>query len=145
MWRGVESVSEWYGDTHDLRGRFAAWQDGWRVVHDFPLLGTGINTYGTAMLLYQRSNEGFHLGSAHNDYLQVLAEGGLLVTVPAALAVVALIAAIRRNNAAARESRVVIGFAPAQQFALMAVLLCRKRLSSACKFRPTPFCFARWR
>jgi O-antigen ligase len=105
-WRGADHLLRWFGDSRDLESRFAAWHDGWRVFLDFPAFGTGLNTYGTAMLFYQQSNETFHLGSAHNDYLQLLAEGGLLVTIPAAIAVICLIAAIRRNlRAACHESR----------------------------------------
>jgi O-antigen ligase len=34
------------------------------------------------MLLYQRSSPGWLYNQAHNHYLQVLSEGGLLLTVP---------------------------------------------------------------
>ena len=105
-WRGVDYLVRWFGDTRDFRGRLAAWHDGWRVIQDFPLVGTGLNTYGTAMLFYQQSNPDVYLGSAHNDYVQLLAEGGVLITIPAVLAIVALAVAVRRNVAAARhESR----------------------------------------
>ena len=70
-----------------LSQRAAAWRDGWDVVRDFPFFGTGLNTYSDAMLFYQQRNPGFHLAQAHNDYVQVLAEGGLLVAIPAAIAV----------------------------------------------------------
>ena len=83
--------------------RIDAWRDGWGVVRDFPLFGTGINTYADAMLFYQRNNPGFFLAQAHNDYLQLLAEGGLLVTIPAAIAILLLVYAIRRNLRAARD------------------------------------------
>lgn len=105
-WRGPTAVVQWFADTRDLNGRFAAWQDGWRVVQDFKLAGTGLNTYGIAMLFYQESNPGFHLGSAHNDYLQLLAEGGVLVAIPAVFAVGALAYSIKRNLMTVRnESR----------------------------------------
>ena len=100
-WRGVDRLAARYRDVGDLQNRFGAWQDGWRVVRDYPLVGTGLNTFDTAMLFYQRSNERYHLGSAHNDYLQILAEGGLLVAVPATMVVFTLILAIRRNVKAA--------------------------------------------
>jgi O-antigen ligase len=41
---------------------------------------------------------------AHNDYLQLLAEGGLLVSVPAALALVLLVIAIGRSVNGARNA-----------------------------------------
>lgn len=101
-WRGMDRVVDWFGDTRDIKSRLAAWDDGWRVVRDFPLAGTGLGTYSTAMLFYQKSNRDVHLAQAHNDYLQLVAEGGLLVAVPAAIAIVCLAVAIRRNLGAAR-------------------------------------------
>ena len=105
-WRGVDELLKWFGDTGDLISRFAAWQDGWRVVRDFPIFGTGLNTYWIAMLYYQTSLPDYLLAQAHNDYLQLLVEGGLLVTIAAAVAVLCLVVVIRRNLEAARhESR----------------------------------------
>jgi predicted RNA-binding Zn-ribbon protein involved in translation (DUF1610 family) len=60
-----------------------------------------MNTFGAAMLFYQQSNLEYHLGSAHNDYLQILSDGGLLVGLPVAVASVALAVAIRRRLHAA--------------------------------------------
>jgi len=102
-WRGAATVVAWFQDPQDLYGRIAAWRDGWHVVRDFPLVGTGLGTYSTAMLFYQRSNPGFHLNQAHNDYLQLLAEGGLLVAIPASIVLVCLAVAVRSNLAAARH------------------------------------------
>ncbi len=104
--RGPDRILSWFADTTDVESRLAAWHDGWRAFSDFPVAGTGLNTFGVAMLFYQKSNDGYHLGRAHNDYLQLLAEGGLLVAIPAAIAIVALVVSIRRNlNAAYHESR----------------------------------------
>jgi O-antigen ligase len=87
-----------------LAGRFAAadlaladrvtiWRDTLPVVRDFWLTGTGVGTYQTAMAVYQRSSPGVLFNQAHNHYLQVAAEGGLLVGVPVALALGAFVAA----------------------------------------------------
>ena len=95
-WRGLDRVILWFSDTTDLQSRLGAWRDGWQVVRDFPLAGTGINTYRFAMLFYQRHNLEFWMSHAHNDYLQLLAEGGLLVVVPVALAAVLFILTVRR-------------------------------------------------
>ncbi|MBI2827969.1 MAG: O-antigen ligase family protein [Acidobacteria bacterium] len=100
--RGPARLVEWFQDERDLLSRLEAWRDGWGVVRDFPLFGTGLNTYPDAMLFYQHRNPGTHLAQAHNDYLQLLAEGGLLVTIPAAIALVLLARAIGRNLRAAR-------------------------------------------
>jgi O-antigen ligase len=57
---------------------------------DFPLTGTGLNTFGVSMLFYQSTHLHEFYAEAHNDYLQLAAEGGLLVGVPVvALLVVA--------------------------------------------------------
>ena len=100
-WRGPLRLIAWF-QNNNLVSRLDAWRDGWQVVRDFPLFGTGLNTYSDAMLFYQQRNPGVHMAQAHNDYLQLLAEGGLLVAVPAAIAILLLGRAIRRNLRAAR-------------------------------------------
>jgi O-antigen ligase len=105
-WRGPGRVVAWFQDDRNLLGRFDAWRDGWDVIQAFPLFGTGLNTFGDAMLFYQTRNAGFHMAQAHNDYIQLAAEGGLLVVAPALVAAVLLARAIARNLRAARpESR----------------------------------------
>lgn len=79
----------------DLRRRI--WRDSISVFRDFPLVGTGLNTFGTAMTRYQSTQFDALFQEAHNDYLQVLAEGGLLIAVPAAAALLLLAAGIHRR------------------------------------------------
>ncbi len=55
-----------------------------QVIRDFPVFGTGVGTYGRAMLLYQTNGRDVMYAHAHNDYLQIVAEGGLLVGPPRA-------------------------------------------------------------
>ena len=101
-WRGVDILAEWFLDERSLLSRIDAWKDAWDLVRNFPVFGTGLNTYSPAMLLYQTRNEGFHMAQAHNDYLQLLAEGGAVVAVAAMAAAALLINAIRRTLDAAR-------------------------------------------
>jgi O-antigen ligase len=61
------------------------WRETIPIVRDFWLTGTGVGTYETAMLVYQRSSPGVRFNQAHNHYLQVAAEGGMLVGVPVAI------------------------------------------------------------
>lgn len=70
------------------RNRLLIWRDTARIIRDFWLTGTGAGTYVTSMLLYQRSSAGWLYNQAHNHYLQVLSEGGLLLAVPVAAALV---------------------------------------------------------
>jgi O-antigen ligase len=95
--RGIDRIVAWFGDTSDVFSRLAAWRDGWQVVRDFPFVGTGMNTYADAMRLYQKNVQGVAMTRAHNDYLQLLAEGGLLVLVPAIVAAGLLASGIWRR------------------------------------------------
>jgi O-antigen ligase len=81
----------------DSPGRFLAWQDTLRIIQDFPWFGTGLGTYGQAMLVYQTANRPQMYVQAHNDYLQIVAEGGLLVIVPVLVAAVIVVTTIRRR------------------------------------------------
>jgi len=48
-------------------------------------VGTGLNTFGTATLFYQTADLARHYVQAHNDYLQLLSDGGLLISLPVAI------------------------------------------------------------
>ena len=81
----------------DVEGRRAIWSDTFRMVDDFWLTGTGLNTFGSAALFYQATLKGSHMREAHNDYLQLAAEGGLLAGLPIVLAIAVLAYGIRQR------------------------------------------------
>ena len=81
----------------DLDGRVHLWKDTARIIQDFPWTGTGWNTYGIAMLRYQTLQDGSQYIEAHNDYVQVASEGGLLVTIPIAITLLLFIREVRRR------------------------------------------------
>jgi len=68
--------------------RLTIWQDTLPVVRDFWLTGTGAGTYETSMLVFQRASPGVRFNQAHNHYLQAASEGGVLLCVPLAAALV---------------------------------------------------------
>jgi O-antigen ligase len=76
-------------------GRRQAWAETARIIRDFPLTGTGLGSYRTAMLVYQQSNRDILINQAHNQYLHLFAEGGLLLSVPVLLAALAFIRLFR--------------------------------------------------
>jgi len=78
-------------------GRRAIWRDTWRMTQDFWIAGVGAGAFERGMLLYQQGSRIFFFNHAHNEYLQLVAEGGLLVAVPAAIAIVSAIAVIARR------------------------------------------------
>jgi len=59
-----------------------AWRDALHIARDFPIAGAGLNTFDAAMIFYQTQSGG-HWDFAHNEYVQLLAEGGALLAVPA--------------------------------------------------------------
>jgi O-antigen ligase len=70
-------------------GRLAIWRDTWRMASDFWLTGIGAGAFQQAMLLYQRGSRLFFFNHAHNEYLQIMAEGGVLLAIPATIALLA--------------------------------------------------------
>jgi O-antigen ligase len=79
-----------------LAHRVAIWRDSLGIIGHFPLTGTGAGTFSNAMRLYQTNDRTYFWNEAHNHYLQAAAEGGLLLTVPALVALSALTAAAIR-------------------------------------------------
>ena len=71
--------------------RPAIWRESARIARDFWLVGTGLGGFQTAMLVYQQMDRAWFINQAHNQYLQWLAEGGLLLAVPALVALVAFV------------------------------------------------------
>ena len=93
-WAGFSRIES---RLHETGSRIGAWSDAWSVVRAFPLTGTGLNTYGVVSGFYQRHDLAHQYDQAHNDYLQLAAEGGVLLTVPAALAVLLVVGLARRR------------------------------------------------
>jgi O-antigen ligase len=79
------------------RGRRAIWADAMRVIRAFPITGTGAGTFATSVAVYQTAEPGYSIGNAHNHYLQLAAEGGLMVGLPAALGMGAFFALFTRR------------------------------------------------
>ena len=98
-WAGSDVIASRFsdGDWSELDARRGAWTDALDVSARFPLTGTGLNTYGVATILYQRHDLSHHYEQAHNDYLQLVAEGGVLLAVPAALCLAVFAHAVRRR------------------------------------------------
>ncbi len=94
-WKGLDTVFDWYSRTSTLAWRFQLWHDTLAIVHDFRWFGTGLDTYGASTLLYPMSDPAWHAMEAHNDYVQILSEGGVLLSAAAAVAVWQLARAIR--------------------------------------------------
>jgi O-antigen ligase len=99
-WVGIERIAAEFlhrgpnGST--LGDRHVIWQDTLEIIRDFPLVGTGFNTYRTAMLQYETPRT-YSSDEAHNDYLQLLAEGGLLLAAAVLTCIGLFVATVRRR------------------------------------------------
>jgi O-antigen ligase len=62
--------------------RLVIWRESLPLVRDFWVAGVGAGAYGDAMLMYEGANAPVHFNQAHSHYLQVAAEGGLLLLIP---------------------------------------------------------------
>jgi O-antigen ligase len=98
-WVGIDVIVTRFADAdwRALNGRRDAWTDAWSIARQFPLFGTGLNTYGVATLFYQKHDLAVHYAQAHNDYLQLAVEGGLLLTVPAVACIATFVRDVRRR------------------------------------------------
>ena len=85
-------------------GRPAIWRDTWRMASDFRLTGVGAGAFERAMLAYQEGSRLFFFNHAHDEYLQLFAEGGLMIVVPAAIAVLAAVVLMAKHLGADRTA-----------------------------------------
>ena len=98
-WAGTDAIAARFSQTDwsEFNTRRGAWTDAWNIARAFPLAGTGLNTYGTATLFYQQHDLAQHYAQAHSDYLQLAAEGGLILVLPAVAALVCFVRDVVRR------------------------------------------------
>jgi putative inorganic carbon (HCO3(-)) transporter len=98
-WVGVDTIVSRFTASgwSEFNNRRGAWADAVSIASMFPIAGTGLNTYGVATLFYQQHDFALYYREAHNDYLQLAAEGGLLLAVPAALCIAAFAVMVWRR------------------------------------------------
>jgi O-antigen ligase len=80
LWIGLYSVFERFLRIEaESQGRLLIWKDMLNMIRDFPLFGTGFGTFSHVYPLYKQFMEKALVFSyAHNDYLQLLAETGVV-------------------------------------------------------------------
>lgn len=72
-----------------LGGRAEIWRETWPIVRDFWRTGVGCGGFERAMLVYQTAPRVTFFNHAHNEYLQLAADGGVLVLLPLVIAAAA--------------------------------------------------------
>lgn len=59
-------------------GRIHFWQTAWQIFLNNPIFGAGLDSFPVAFTKYDTWNGNFRVEQAHNEYLQILADGGIL-------------------------------------------------------------------
>ncbi|PYT00022.1 MAG: hypothetical protein DMF63_08610 [Acidobacteria bacterium] len=74
--RSVGLQSSGPGDITSGRSHF--WGVAWQIFLANPIIGAGLDAFGNAFPKYDTWPGQFRIEQAHNDYLQILADGGIL-------------------------------------------------------------------
>ncbi|MDQ3746657.1 MAG: O-antigen ligase family protein, partial [Acidobacteriota bacterium] len=97
---GEDALSRLVGTVNSedpTTGRAHFWEGAIQIVKDHPLVGTGLGAFGAAYPRYDTANGTYRLEQAHNDYLQILTDGGVVGGVLGLLFIVVLVrVALRR-------------------------------------------------
>ena len=102
----TSAVATRIGDTvnGNSAGRLAIWRATMPMIRDFWVTGVGAGAFERAMIVYQPAPHETYFNHAHNEYLQLAAEGGLWLMIPGALAVIAAIVCIGKRMSADRTA-----------------------------------------
>jgi O-antigen ligase len=92
---GVENAAE------DISsGRFHFWTVAWKIFLAHPVIGAGLDAFGVAFTRFDTRSGLFRVEQAHNEYLQMLADGGI---VGFGLTIAFIFLLVRRTLARIRE------------------------------------------
>lgn len=106
FWAGRDTaVGRFVTESGSVQLRLNIWRAALTSVRDFPLFGSGLDTFGTVMLRYQPEGQALRFQEAHNDYLQLLVEGGFLLWLVLAFCVTALVHGIYLRFRAEQDRR----------------------------------------
>ncbi len=90
LWYGLNPLVErYYSSASAFFDRAGIWETTGKVIKDFPLTGSGLGTYETVLQRYKPRDLKHHLlifDHAHNDYLEIISEVGIIGIVPLLLA-----------------------------------------------------------
>jgi O-antigen ligase len=114
-----ERLEFYLGRSQDiflLEGRWTVWQTGAEMFRDFPLTGAGFGAFGPVFARYTPAGSASRWNHAHNDYVELLLEGGLVAAV---LVIWLLVGFVRR---VAESHRWKGGFSPARLGLLVGVV-----------------------
>lgn len=103
-WAGVDTLADRFSEAN-WHGRSGAWLDAIATFKRHWLTGTGLNTYQMTNLVYQQHDKArAFVSSAHNDYLQLAAEGGVVLVCTIGISILIFVRDVRRRFAEDGES-----------------------------------------
>jgi O-antigen ligase/Tfp pilus assembly protein PilF len=81
-WFGWEPIINKFDQLADQKGRINAlrpviWSDSFGIAKDFPVFGSGLGTFKSIYPSYRSFTDNVLFRHAHNDYLELLATGGI--------------------------------------------------------------------
>jgi len=111
-WFGWDIIDQEFGLIFDQRGKFQEarpliWQDSINIIKDFPVSGTGWGTFGNIYSTYRTYLEENFAYHAHNDYIETLANGGIVSLVLIGWFLGAVFTQIRKSLARRRDTYAV--------------------------------------
>ncbi|MFL6256028.1 MAG: O-antigen ligase family protein [Pyrinomonadaceae bacterium] len=106
---GEDALSRMLGTVNSAdptTGRAHFWSGTLGIIRDHPWLGTGLGSFGSAYTRYDTANGQYRLEQAHNDYLQIFSDAGVVGGLLALAFVILLFrAALRRMQTQDRFRR----------------------------------------
>lgn len=78
---GEDALSRMLGTVNSAdptTGRAHFWRGALQIIRDHPWLGTGLGSFGSAYTRYDTGNGAYRLEQAHNDYLQIFSDAGVV-------------------------------------------------------------------
>ncbi len=73
-----ENLNRETRSSPDRLNRAAIWKATGELIKDNPVFGVGFGAYSVAIARYDRSDGTYPIEQAHNDYLEILASGGIV-------------------------------------------------------------------
>jgi O-antigen ligase len=86
FWLGADPIIERVASGQPATGDGASffdsrgwvWRDTLQMIRANPITGVGLGAFGTAFSLYTASDGSLRVPQAHNDFLQIVADGGII-------------------------------------------------------------------
>jgi len=79
IWIGLDAViNQFFNVSEDLKSRTTIWTDSFKIVKDFPILGSGLGTFSQIFPMYKSFHIRRFVSHAENDFLQLASEVGLI-------------------------------------------------------------------